>query len=210
MKIECILHRKGGTVVDMPGKTYHFEPQDDGRHIANVENEAHIERFLRVPEAYRIARTPGAEAIESDASAMLRGTVPPIDNPPAVTVDAGQLKVASNFPPSFDINGKSYSLNDVTLRAFQDSGLTIEDWNGLDNEAIATKTEIVLDELEAGEITIEAAAPAQQSQETPPAQASEVDERAALVAAYTAKFGKVPAANMKLETLKAKVAEGAA
>lgn len=212
MNIECILRRKGGTVVEMPGKTYHFAPtQDDERHIADVNIDAHVERFLSIREAYRIARTPGAEAVESDATASLRGTVPPIDNPPTVTVDAAQLKVAgATFPPSFDVNGKRYSLLDVTLRAFEDSGLTLEDWNGLDDEAIATKTEIVLDELEAGEITIEGAAPAPTSQEKPPAQVSEADERAALVAAYTAKFGKVPASNMKLETLKAKLAEGAA
>jgi hypothetical protein len=200
MKIECILHRKGGTFVEMPGKTYHFAPTpDDERHLAEVVNETHIERFLSIREAYRIARTPGAEADETDATALLRGTVPPIDNPPTVTVDAGQLRVAAGFEPSYDINGKTYSLADVTLRAFTDSGLTVEDWNGLDDEHRATKTEIVLDSLEDGEITLE---PSTQA-------AGPVDERAALVAAYTAKFGKAPAANIKTETLKAKLAEAA-
>jgi hypothetical protein len=206
MKIECILHRKGGTFVEMPGKTYHFAPTpDDERHLADVVNEAHIERFLSIREAYRIARTPGAEAVETDATALLRGTVPPIDNPPPVTVDPTQLKVAgATFPPSFNINGKTYSLTDVTLRAFQDSGLTVEDWNGLDDEHRATKTEIVLDALEDGEITIEPSVAPE-----PPTQQAPVDERAALVAAYTAKFGHKPAANIKVETLKAKLAEAA-
>ncbi|CAB3972336.1 MULTISPECIES: hypothetical protein [Burkholderia] len=202
MNIECILHRKGGTVVEMPGKTYHFAPtQDDERHIAAVEVDGHIERFLSIREAYRIARSLGADADDSDATAILHGNMPPpIDKPPAVTVDPSQLKVAgAAFPPSFTIHGKTYSLNDVTLRAFQDSGLTLEDWNGLDDEHRATKTEIVLDALDAGEITLEAA----------PAQ-GELDERTLLTQQYQAKFGKLPPGNTKIETLKAKLAEGAA
>jgi hypothetical protein len=202
MKIECTLRRKGGTFVEMPGKTYHFAPTpEDERHIADVANDAHIERFLAIPESFRIARSPGAEAVETDATALLRGTVPPIDTAPTETQpDPSLLKVAgSMFPPSFEINGKTYSLMDVTMRAFMDSGLTVEDWNGLDDEHRATKTEIVLEALEDGEITLEPSAPA----------AGPVDERAALVAAYTAKFGKAPAANIKTETLKAKLAEAA-
>ncbi|AOJ09657.1 hypothetical protein [Burkholderia mayonis] len=204
MKIECVLHRKGGTVVDLSGKIYKFAPTvDDSRHIADVTVDAHIERFLSIREAYRIARNPGAEAVEIDAGAGSRGTILPADIPPTVTVDADQLKVAgATFPPSFDINGKTYSLADITLRAFQDSGLTVEDWNSLDDEHRATKTEIVLDALEAGEIAVEPAVSA------PTSQQSEADERAALVAAYIEKFGKAPAANIKVETLKVKLAEG--
>ena len=48
MKIECILKREGGSVVDLGGVEYHFEPLADGAHVADVENEAHIDRFLSI------------------------------------------------------------------------------------------------------------------------------------------------------------------
>ncbi|MCA3187846.1 MAG: hypothetical protein INH13_30335, partial [Cupriavidus sp.] len=45
-------------------------------------------------------------------------------------------------------------LADIVARAFADSGLTVEDWNGLDDETRATKIDIVLDALDAGEIEL--------------------------------------------------------
>ncbi len=53
MKIECILKRQGGTVVDLGGKTYHFKPQDDGAHVAEVADDEHVEKLLAVSEAYQ-------------------------------------------------------------------------------------------------------------------------------------------------------------
>lgn len=52
MKIECKLHRKGGTRVTIEGVEYHFAPQADGRHVATVDNSKHAQRFLDIPEAY--------------------------------------------------------------------------------------------------------------------------------------------------------------
>jgi hypothetical protein len=54
MKIECILKRPGGTKVDLGGTEYHFAPQADGAHVAVVKENAHIQRFLSIPEGYRI------------------------------------------------------------------------------------------------------------------------------------------------------------
>ena len=51
-------------------------------------------------------------------------------------------------------SGKTYPLADIVARAFADSGLTVEDWNGLDDETRATKIDIVLDALDAGEIVL--------------------------------------------------------
>ncbi len=53
MKIECILKRQGGTVVDLDGKTYHFTPQADGAHVAEVADDEHIDKLLAVSEAYQ-------------------------------------------------------------------------------------------------------------------------------------------------------------
>lgn len=61
MKIECILKRQGGTHVDMGGVVYHFAPQPDGAHVADIEDNAHIQRFLGIPEGYRIYVEPQAE-----------------------------------------------------------------------------------------------------------------------------------------------------
>lgn len=196
MKIECILQRKGGTLVEMPGKNYHFQPQEDGRHVAEVTSEAHIERFLSIREAYRLLRTPGADAAEeiTNAGAGIG------DHSPS-TLSAGEtLLGSSQFAATFTIHGTPYTLGDIVSRAFLDSGLTAIDWNGLDDEHRATKIEIVLDALEDGEITLAQNAP-QESNDA-------LNERAALDAQYKERFGKLPPSNMKLENLKTKLAEG--
>lgn len=60
--IECILKRKGGTIVDFGFHAnrkvnYHFKPLDptdpDSPHVCNVPNEDHYKRFVKIPEAYR-------------------------------------------------------------------------------------------------------------------------------------------------------------
>jgi hypothetical protein len=195
MKIECVLKRKGGTHVEMPGKKYHFAAQDDGRHIAEVENTDHIERFLAIPEAYRIARAPGSKHDQSQASASLASTVKLPDAPPQVLVDPNALRGSSSHPQTVQIGTSTYALADVVLRAFQDSGLTLEDWNDLDDEARATKIDIVLDGIDDGEIVLTPSAPE--------------DDRVQLAAKYQAAFGRMPPGNMKTETIKAKLAVGA-
>jgi hypothetical protein len=225
MKIECTLQRVGGTIVELGKTSYHFAPTpDDERHIAEVTNEAHIERFLVVRESFRILRTAGAAAVEE--------TIAPVDNAgPSLILDA-QLEAATGFPHFFTVAGKDYELPQIVRRAFDDSGLTVEDWNGLDNEHRATKIEIVLDALEDGEIELtpisiddgrdpgspEPIEPGQ-GLGTPPGTENYsadpgnsnalLNERAELDAQYKAKFGKLPPSNMKVETLKAKLAQSA-
>ena len=189
MNIECILQRKGGTVVEMPGKTYHFAPQEDGKHVAEVTIEAHIERFLSIPEAYRIHRHKGAEEVAA--------TFAPVPDAPVVDPDNIALLGSSVHPATFDINGKTYALGDIVTRAFADSGLTAENWNDLPDDTRATKIDIVLDGIEDGEITID---PVPEDQ---PA----TNERAELVEQYKAKFGKRPPNTFSVETIKAKLAE---
>ena len=52
MKIEHILKREGGTVIPMGGQSYHFAPDAEGRHVAEVTDPAHIERFLSIREGF--------------------------------------------------------------------------------------------------------------------------------------------------------------
>jgi hypothetical protein len=68
--IECKLHRAGGSIIPLDGIEYHFAPQADGSHVANVENEEHIDRFLSITEAYRLYRgAVAAPAAPAEATA---------------------------------------------------------------------------------------------------------------------------------------------
>lgn len=56
MKIESLIQRAKGTVVEFPGATYHFKPeQPGGPHVADVADEDHADRLLSIPEGYRAA-----------------------------------------------------------------------------------------------------------------------------------------------------------
>jgi hypothetical protein len=202
MQIECKLQRKGGTHVDMPGASYHFAPQEDGRHVAEVSIEAHIERFLSISEAYGLVRTPGAEVAEAAFAAPA-----PVPAPQAAPIVSGPLKHAEGFQANYLIGGRQYVLGEFVARAFADSGVTEIEWNELPDETRAIKIEMVMDAVQDGELVLAApvAAPATPPA-TPPVEAPVDPERAALVTAYMTKFGKSPR-NMTNDTIKAKLAE---
>lgn len=68
MLINLSIRRKNGSKIEMAdGTVLHFKPDADGDHVADVEDEAHIECLLRIPE-YKIKRTkqtaPSAPVIE--------------------------------------------------------------------------------------------------------------------------------------------------
>ncbi|OWY39340.1 hypothetical protein CEK28_08450 [Xenophilus sp. AP218F] len=65
MKVECKLQRQGGTLIELDGVSYHFQPDSQGRHVAEVENEDHLGLLLSIHEAYRLA--PRAEATSATA-----------------------------------------------------------------------------------------------------------------------------------------------
>ena len=91
MKIKCILLRQGGTHVELRGTNYHFAPQADGQHVAEVTDEAHIARFLSIPEAYRVV-VDAAPVAPTPAAA-------PIPAPMAsITVDPALAGVGVNDP----------------------------------------------------------------------------------------------------------------
>lgn len=66
MQIECTIRRKGGSKPTLDGTTYHFAPLSDGAHVADVENDAHIARFLAIPESFRLYRAKEVPAVEGD------------------------------------------------------------------------------------------------------------------------------------------------
>lgn len=56
LTLQCILIRKGGTVTELNGNTYHFAPNAEGDHVCDVSDDDDIARLLSIPEAYRIYR----------------------------------------------------------------------------------------------------------------------------------------------------------
>ncbi|WPZ30757.1 hypothetical protein T8A63_07280 [Sulfitobacter sp. OXR-159] len=66
--IHSILYRKGGTHVTLDGAKYHFIDDDKGRQVAPVVNPDHIERFLQIPEGYKLLR--GDTAASAPATPM--------------------------------------------------------------------------------------------------------------------------------------------
>lgn len=179
MKIECILKRDGGTRTDIGGAVYHFAPLSDGAHVAEVAETDHIDRFLSIPEGYRVYH--GQAERKSQPEPITRpDTVKPVEQPkPSV-----MLSGSEQHPPEFTIAGKVYTQLDVVQIAFAASGLTSDEWNDLGEDERAAKIDIALDDL-----------------------SETADERAELVAQYEAKFGKKPHGKASIETIKAKLAE---
>lgn len=129
MKIECKLHREGGTKAEIDGTEYHFAPQDDGAHVAFVANERHQDRFLSISEAYRLYRPKGIDQSEPAQPATV-------------------ILLGSNVhPATFDINGKTWQLGDVVALAA--APFEPEEWNELSDEARADMIDEQLDKLQA-------------------------------------------------------------
>lgn len=178
MKIECKLIREGGTIVDIGGVEYHFEPLADGAHVAEVSNDDHADRFLAIPEGYKLYR--GKLDPKGKTSA----------EPSAKTKKAASstevLLGSSVHESSYEIGGKTYALGDIVTKAHTASGLTTEAWNALAEDERHAMIDGTLDEL---------------------AEAAPADDREALAAEYKAKFGKAPHHNASIATIKAKLAE---
>lgn len=78
MKIECILRRSGGSHITIGAAEYQFAPDAEGRHVADVSDEDHIDRLLSIPEGYRLLRSSTAPV------------APVVDEvPPAAVLPAG-------------------------------------------------------------------------------------------------------------------------
>ena len=157
MKIECILKREGGTKTDVGGVEYHFEPLSDGAHVADVTEEAHIDRFLAIPEGYKVYH--GKETPVGEPKQIGERTSAPVA--PAAPAKPAMLAGSDELPPQFEIGGKVITQLEAVQKAFDASGLSSDEWNELDAEDRAAKIEISLDELaEAAEAEAAAAAAA--------------------------------------------------
>lgn len=118
MKIESLIRRPEGTKVELDNILYHFVPKgEDARHIAEVEREAHIRTFLAVPEGYQPVE---GEKVSKKLQEQLE--------------EESKLNGSAVHAAKYDFHGEEVKLDDIVLMAFDDSGLTREEWNELDDQ----------------------------------------------------------------------------
>lgn len=55
MLIESLIRRKNGTKVEFGSTVYHFQPDNDGRHVADVDNQAHVSALIAIKDGFRLA-----------------------------------------------------------------------------------------------------------------------------------------------------------
>ena len=54
--VQCTLIRKGGSLIDLGANVYHFAPNADGDHVAEVEDTDDLATLLGIKESFRIYR----------------------------------------------------------------------------------------------------------------------------------------------------------
>lgn len=139
-KIESLIRRAGGSKVTLkaPDREYHFKPDgDDARHIADVDVAHHAKTLLRIKEGYRAVDEE--DALEDDK-----------DNKD----DLGDIEIVGSkiHNASYVIKGgDTLELADLVNMALEDSGLTAEEWNTLDDQTRYEYIDTTLKELQDGE-----------------------------------------------------------
>jgi hypothetical protein len=157
MKIQCVLIRQGGTKVDIDNVQYHFEPLPDGAHVADVENEDHVDRFLAIAEGYKLYRGDLAPVGAPEAIEPSPVVIPVFGEKPVVL---GRLNGSDVHESSYEIAGHVYSLTEIINIAFGNSEMSVEEWNDLPDDERLVKIDIALDDLaEAAEKQDKAVAP---------------------------------------------------
>lgn len=205
MKIESLIKRKDGSVIEMdaPSRTYHFAPvsgKHEDPHVAEVEEQSHIRALLRIREGFRV----------------LEGEVQQ-DDP--VHDDDLQLVGSNIHAASYKIKGgETISLDELVSMAFQDSGLDQDQWNNASDEERYGFIDATLLELQLGEgepepepvkqqeePDVEPAATQQaEEQAPPPAQEPAAEQqlgsmsRADLSDLYQKRFGRKPSTRMTI------------
>lgn len=184
--IESKLRRVGGSIIPLGGIDYHFLPYTDGAHVCEVTIEDHADRFLAITEGFKLYRGEGQPGNPAAPVTVASAAAAPAPQP----ASAPDILLGGDFPASFDIHGKTYSLGDVVAAAHEASGLTFEAWNALPEDERDGKIEAELDRIDAA---------GEQA-------ASTEDERAALVAQYTALYGEAPHARTGVKKLRELIA----
>ncbi len=130
MKIQCILQREGGTSVEIDGEEYRFAPDSDGRHVCDVKNSKHIQRFLSIPEGYQIADDEGEPLPD----------LPPVEGSDATGDDGEGGEGGANEPTvTPTVDGAQTLVPDGSDDEDEDAdaGDTPDDAAALDRDALA-------------------------------------------------------------------------
>lgn len=118
MKIESLIRRPQGTKVELNNVQYHFKPEgEDPRHVAEVKRDEHIRTFLAIPEGYQPFE--GEKVSDKLQKQIDQDT---------------ELKGSAVHAAVYDIHGEKVDLDSLVLMSFNDSGLSREEWNELDDQ----------------------------------------------------------------------------
>ena len=191
MKIESLIKRKNGTVIELDEHRYHFKPTaTDPRHLADVTVKAHISRLLSITEGFQVAD----ESIPSD----------PVEPPAPVTGTLAGVQDNDGSVRTLD------QLDEIELRA-----IAIE--MGIDGAKELPVAELIAaiqaEEVEIDGIDTSAPVKTEQQHEQQPAKTDEQPEqkeepkqeggdREELAKLYKAKFGKAPHHKLSAERIK--------
>ena len=225
MKIECILRRDPPTTVILGTTAYQFKPDEEGRHVCDVDDTAHLARLLSIGEAYRL---PGDAPVPEELKPAIIAHTFPAEAPILAPLDDNIIKGSTVHPATFDLGGDaSVDIEDVVFHALTLSGLTTSEWNSLPAEDRHNFIDIALDDLDERELPDEEEpAPVPEAKPTPetaPVSAAGNSNGAesntapdamdveleALRDQYMAKFGKKPHHKFGAEKLRTLLAEDA-
>ena len=194
MKIESLIKRKNGTIVELDEHRYHFKPSaTDPRHLADVKVKAHISRLLAIPEGFQVA--------DEEAPAD------PVEQPGPVT---GTLAGVQDVDGSFRTLDQ---LDEIELRAI---AIEMEIEGARELPVAELIAAIQAEEVEIDGIDTSAQVKTEQQGDEQPGKTDEQpedkpedkpaeangDDRAALAEQYKAKFGKAPHHKLSAERIK--------
>lgn len=138
MKITCLLKRNSGTQVLLGETTYDFQLNENGEHVAEVDDEAHADIFLNIPEGYcEYGKAPKKIVIEQKPATaqppIVEDNVDDLDDD--VTIEP--LLGADWEPESIEYaEGLTISIVDLVNQAFEASGYTVAEWNAQSEEDV--------------------------------------------------------------------------
>ena len=182
--IESLIRRAKGTRVTMGNTNYHFRPDAADRHVAEVENDAHIARFLAITEGYRA-----------------------VERLPSSVTDTQGIKPATSQAPT---QPPAPPVSTIVPQSDTDTGTGDGDIDQTNTEAAKQQAPGAAGEIDAGGGVDTAKTQAEQTS-TPEAPKGEVGaalDKAQATEQYIAKFGKKPHHAWTAEVMLAKIAEG--
>ena len=220
MKIESIIKRTPPTEVVLGDTTYKFQPDDQGRHVAEVTETSHIARLLSISEGFKLA-DDGEKLPKSVATEIVKEVEERTQSQQTFQpVDENILKGSTVHPATFEIKGEQVSIDDVVATAHDISGMTTAEWNAMPDEARHSLIDATLDAMSgeqeegpANPPAVPATADGKPADEPPAPAGSAVDkakydaERDAVALEYKAKTGKLPHYKWTIEKIREELAK---